>query len=184
MEHDISDKAAWLRCAVERFEGPLVRYAESFTGTPDIARDVVQDTFLRLCEQQPEQLNGRLAEWLFTVCRHRALDVRRKEVRLTTLNENDLETDSTATPCAVAERNEWASELTQLVSMLPHNQREVVRLKFQGGLSYEEISRVTKLSTSNVGFLLHTAIKTLRAKLSRRNEKGSIHEDQKRLCRR
>jgi RNA polymerase sigma-70 factor (ECF subfamily) len=40
-----------------------------------------------------------------------------------------------------------------------------VRLKFQAGLSYREISRVTELSVSNVGYLIHTAIRTLRRQL-------------------
>jgi RNA polymerase sigma-70 factor (ECF subfamily) len=50
--------------------------------------------------------------------------------------------------------------------MLPVNQREVVRLKFQNQLSYEEIAAVTSLSVSNVGFLLHTALKTLRLRMA------------------
>jgi RNA polymerase sigma-70 factor (ECF subfamily) len=48
---------------------------------------------------------------------------------------------------------------------LPSNQQEVFRLKFQNGLRYQEISRVTKQSVSNVGFLLHTAMKTIRRQL-------------------
>lgn len=168
MDHDKSDKAEWLRLAIERFESPLTRYAASLTGDAERARDVVQDTFVRLCGQQPKQLNGCLAEWLFTVCRHRALDVRRKESRMTALTEIILEAEAASepTPSANAERNETAGEMLQLVAKLPRNQQEVLRLKFQGGLSYEEISRVTKLSVSNVGFLLHTAIKTLRQKMS------------------
>ena len=50
------------------------------------------------------------------------------------------------------------------------NQREVVRLKFQAGLSYAEISRVTGHSVSNVGFLLHTALKTLRRQMQREDQ--------------
>ncbi|MEN8713450.1 MAG: sigma factor-like helix-turn-helix DNA-binding protein [Verrucomicrobiales bacterium] len=38
-----------------------------------------------------------------------------------------------------------------------------MRLKFQGDLSYKEISEVTGLSVSNVGFLIHTGIKRLRS---------------------
>ena len=48
--------------------------------------------------------------------------------------------------------------------MLPENQQEVVRLKFQNGMSYREIATVTELSVSNVGFLLHAAIQALRAR--------------------
>jgi RNA polymerase sigma-70 factor (ECF subfamily) len=49
-----------------------------------------------------------------------------------------------------------------MLNGLPKNQREVVYLKFQCDLSYKEISDITKLSVTNVGFLLHTAPKTLR----------------------
>jgi RNA polymerase sigma-70 factor (ECF subfamily) len=52
--------------------------------------------------------------------------------------------------------------LEMYLQRLTPNQREVVVLKFQQGLSYEEISRVTGLSNGNVGFLLHNALKRLR----------------------
>jgi RNA polymerase sigma-70 factor (ECF subfamily) len=49
---------------------------------------------------------------------------------------------------------------------LPANQREVLYLKFQQGLSYKEIGKVTGHSVSNVGFLIHTGMKTLRGKVA------------------
>jgi DNA-directed RNA polymerase specialized sigma24 family protein len=45
-----------------------------------------------------------------------------------------------------------------------------VRLKFQNGFSYQEISRITSLSVGNVGFILHTALKALRQNLSAQPE--------------
>jgi RNA polymerase sigma-70 factor (ECF subfamily) len=48
---------------------------------------------------------------------------------------------------------------------LSDNQREVIRLKFQQGLSYNEISEATGLTSGNVGFLLHTGLKRLRSML-------------------
>ena len=68
-------------------------------------------------------------------------------------------------PAAQAEQNENTQQALRLLESLPANQKEVVRLKFQSGLSYKEISRVTNLSVSNVGFLIHTAIKTLREQM-------------------
>ena len=167
--HDRNSEVEWLRLAVERFASPLTRYAASLTGDADRARDVVQDTFVRLCKQEAKSLNGRLAEWLFTVCRHRALDLCRKENRLIALTENAWEEApaNEATPAMNAERNDTKDEMLRLITTLPRNQQEVLRLKFQAGLRYEEISRVTNLSVSNVGFLLHTAIKTLREKMSK-----------------
>ena len=65
-------------------------------------------------------------------------------------------------PAAIAETRDTAGRLLRLLDSLPGNQQEVLRLKFQNGLSYREISRVTDLSVTNVGFLIHTALKSLR----------------------
>jgi RNA polymerase sigma-70 factor (ECF subfamily) len=70
--------------------------------------------------------------------------------------------DQSPGPFALLDRKERLSSVEGLLTNLPENQREVIRLKFQSGLSYQEISEVTGHSISNVGFLLHTAIKTLR----------------------
>jgi DNA-directed RNA polymerase specialized sigma24 family protein len=48
---------------------------------------------------------------------------------------------------------------------LPPSQREVIRLKFQNGFSYKEISRISGHSVSNVGYLIHAGIKALRGEL-------------------
>jgi RNA polymerase sigma-70 factor (ECF subfamily) len=160
-------RAEWVREALECHEASLLRYALSIAGDPDVARDAVQDTFLRLCEQEPGELQGRLAPWLFTVCRNRLLDVLRKERRMSPLTDVDLETrpSEIPSPAAAAESADSASNVLALMQRLPANQREVVRLKFQGQMSYEEISAVTSLSVGNVGFLLHTALKTLRRQM-------------------
>jgi RNA polymerase sigma-70 factor (ECF subfamily) len=62
----------------------------------------------------------------------------------------------------VLERQESANALFRLLDALSPNQREVIRLKFQNDLSYREIAEVTRLSVTNVGFLLHTGLKNLR----------------------
>lgn len=160
-------KAEWVRTALREHEGALIRYAAQITGDLDRARDVVQDTFLKLCAESPARLDGHLKEWLFTVCRNRALDVMRKEHRMKPMDQIQLEDNVSRepSPAAQAEQNENANQALRLLDALPANQKEVVRLKFQGGLSYKEISRVTNLSVSNVGFLMHTAIKTLRQQM-------------------
>lgn len=164
---EIEAKAEWVRKALREHEGPLIRYAAQITGALDRGRDVVQDTFIRLCAEDPRRLDGKVAEWLFTVCRNRALDVMRKEQRMKPLEESQLPASASRepSPAEQAERNESTRRAEYLVEALPANQKEVVRLKFQAGLSYKEISRVTNLSVSNVGFLIHTAMKTLRQQM-------------------
>ena len=158
----------WIHAAVDQFEGPLVRYAARLTGGVEDARDVVQETFLRLCKANRAEVEPHLAQWLFTVCRNRALEIARKEKRMKTLNEqraSDLATTGHGGAVAL-ERQEAASQVIELLDTLPANQQEVVRLKFQNSLSYKEISAITGLSVTNVGYLLHTAIQTLRGKLN------------------
>ena len=95
---------------------------------------------------------------------------------MTALTEVDLDTRPAAGPApdAQAEAGETAGRALRLLDALPENQREVVRLNFQAGLSYAAISRITGHSVSNVGFLLHTALKTLRQQMQR-EDKGN-HE--------
>lgn len=162
-----SSASEWLRSVVARYEGPLLRYAARFTRDSERARDVVQDTFLRLCREDRTRLDGHLAQWLFQVCRHRALDVQRKEHRMrATLTETlDARADGSPDHVEAAERGETHQAVLGVLAGLPENQQEVVRLKFQNELSYREISEVTGLSVSNVGYLLHVALKTVRERL-------------------
>ena len=64
------------------------------------------------------------------------------------------------------ETRELHQAALELLAELPEHQQEVVRLKFQSGLSYREIGDVTGLSVSNVGYLLHVALKTIRQRLA------------------
>lgn len=164
----------WLSGLLERYEAPLVRYAARLTGDAERARDVVQDVFIRLCAQDAASLDGRVAEWLYTVCRNRAIDVRRRELRMSptaaaVVVESREVVESRAgvesSPADALETRETASRMLTLLATLPDNQQEVVRLKFQSGLSYKQIAAVTSLSVSNVGFLIHTALKAIRARM-------------------
>lgn len=161
------DGDAWVRDAVSRFEGPLSLYARRLLNDAEAARDVVQDVFLRLCGQPRGDVDGHLAEWLFTVCRNRALDVLRKEHRMTRLHDEQVDRCLSPAPGPhdVAEVQDLGARVLSLLDTLPPNQREVIRLKFQNGFSYQEISRISGHSVSNVGYLIHAGIKTLRGRL-------------------
>ena len=146
-------------------QAPLVRYASRLLhGDVERARDVVQDTFVKFIGQPEGAINGHAVEWLFTVCRHRALDVLRKETRVRRFEEGEVERVATAEsrPSASLEAAETHGKLLEMIGQLPPNQQEVVRLKFQNGFSYKEIARITELSVTNVGFLIHTAVTRLR----------------------
>ena len=161
------DHEAWFAEAPERFERPLIRYARGFTRDLERARDVVQDTFLKLLKQDRAALEDHLAEWLYTVVRNGSLDVLRKEGRMTTSDESGFATLTSAAPPPDARllHEEAHGQVLALIERLPERQRECIRLKFQSGLSYKEISRITSHSVSYVGVLIHTGMKTLRQSL-------------------
>ena len=160
-------QSEWVREALLNFEGPLVRYAQRITGELELARDVVQETFLKLCRQDRTEVEGHLSQWLFTVCRNRALDVQRKERRMTTTTTLDQRTSTVGddAPGAAAEQKDSMARLLQQLDRLPDSQQDVIRLKFQNELSYREISEITGLTVSNVGFLLHVGLKRLRERM-------------------
>jgi len=161
---------SWIRAALERFEGPLILHARRFTGDLERARDAVQETFLRLCEQAREEVEPHLAEWLFTVCRHVAMDIRRKD-RGSPERANGSEELERASaepgPQELVAARESGSRVLALLATLPEKQQEVLRLKFQGGLSYKEIQRATGHSLGNVGYLVHVGLSSLRERLAR-----------------
>ena len=68
-------------------------------------------------------------------------------------------------PLDLAERHELSARALELLESLPANQREVIRLKFQNGFSYQEISRISGHTVTNVGYLIHAGIKALRLHL-------------------
>jgi len=160
--------AAWVRSAVERHERALTLYAARLLGDAEAARDVVQETFLRLCSQPKGHVDGRLVEWLFTVCRNRALDVLRKESRMTQLGDEQagVRASDDPGPAELVERRESAARVLDLLDALPPGQREVIRLKFQNGFSYQEISRISGYSVGNVGYLIHVGLKTIRGQIA------------------
>ena len=183
-----------LRGLLDRYERPLIRYAQSIVGDLESARDVVQDTFIRYVRLTagveasddamqanpdiPENRDGPAAvvatpldpsdtkhveAWLFTVTRNRALDYVRKHSRIIAMPlPEERQSEDRGPDEALASRDaaEW---LLKLLDELTPNQREVIRLKFQSDLSYQEISDITGLSVTNVGFLLHVGLKKLRA---------------------
>lgn len=166
--HDGTSKQAWIRSAVAEYEAPLMRYALRKTGCVETARDVVQDTFLKLWQTDPATVNGRLAPWLYTVCRNRAVDVCRKERRMkTTLDDENTNVAVAPPPDSThEEKQQDNSALQTAVKQLNDRQQEAIRLKFQSGLSYKEIAAVMDITVNHVGVLLHNAIKTIREKMS------------------
>lgn len=168
MPGDSHASDAWIQAALAEHECRLTRYALRLTGELEMARDAVQETFLRLCHYQPAELEGHLLPWLFRVCRQRSFDLRRKERRMTRIEQDEsIEFISTEpSPLSLLETREQTSRLVERLGALGENEQEVLRLKFQEGFTYRQIGEITGRTTSHVGVIIHKAIQRLRTELA------------------
>ena len=160
----VETREQFVERALAEYESPLVGYAYGFVHDLERARDIVQDTFIRLCQQDMAKMKDGLKSWLFTVCRNRALDVLRKESRATPLDDDLLKRRAAEAPSPdeSLDQNERVASVMRYLDRLSENQRTVILMKFRDGLSYQEICEATGLSNGNVGFLIHPGLKRLR----------------------
>jgi len=158
-----------MRLVVEvlaRYEQPLMRLALRITGDVELARDVVQDTFIKLCHADRGRIEGHLAAWLFTVCRNRALDVRKKEARMGRLGDVDRVRDERSTgPQRQAAACEMLEMVEEALAGLTEQHREAFRLKFAEDLSYREIGKRMGKSLGTVSKLMAVSLGVVRERL-------------------
>jgi RNA polymerase sigma-70 factor (ECF subfamily) len=173
MESD-TNRRQWVLTALDKFESRLLRYAQRLlggcgAGGADEARDVVQFVFLRLCDQSPEKIGDRLAQWLYTVCRNRAMDVLRTSGRekvnghgrVAVFCEAKHGAAPQADPADSAEQTELHALVRALIEHLPANQREAIDL-WADGFSYQQIAEITSQKEGHVRVLVHRGLKALR----------------------
>ena len=149
---------SWYLKVVEDHKKPLLRYTKKLAPSPQDAQDIVQNTFLKLWNQEFASIKTYVRQWLYTVARNEAFDCHRRKSKLVELDQEDV---LGSIPSNLEKLFE-VSEIFKLISALPVNQQELVVLKFQEGFSYKEISKITGHSVSNIGLLIHQAVTSLR----------------------
>jgi RNA polymerase sigma-70 factor (ECF subfamily) len=145
---------------VTRFERPLLRYARSIVGRGDAAQDVVQEAFVRLLGKVRSVRD--LSAWLGRVTHNLAIDHLRREARMRKLH---TAVAAEPPPPEPAGSSAMTPALERELQRLAVNERAVIVLKVIEGKSYKEISALTGLSTSNVGYLIHHGLKKLASQL-------------------
>jgi RNA polymerase sigma-70 factor (ECF subfamily) len=144
-----------------------IRYRVDDTQTAD---DLVAQTFeqaLRsLGNYRMEQ--APLGAWLFgiahhVVSRHYRSKNRQRWLPLDTISEHE---SNSLLPEDIAIRKETNHRLVRAVAQLPNRERNLIALKFAGGLTNRQIAEVTGLSESNVGVIVYRSLKQLRGILS------------------
>ena len=107
-----------------------------------MAEDALQETLVRAMEHLECVDDHHLRGWLFTVAYHQAMQVkRRRKVRFCGMDEqgNDV-SDAGPGPLGLAEMQDDAVRLRELLEQLPPQQREVIRQRVYEGKRFREIA--------------------------------------------
>lgn len=173
---ELMERRAWIRGVLGEQESALIRYVHQIMGKDlDSAQEVVQEAFLRLWDRSPVDVESYVREWLFRVCRNLAIDIKRKESRMSA-QEVQLDTWVDESPSVEEQLDQKQRQeiVAELVKKLKPQQQEILRLKFQEGLSYHEISRVTGHTVNHIGVLIYNITKKIR-----KNFEKQVSKEQK-----
>lgn len=170
-DEQLSDQAHF-EVIVRRYQGALLRYARGSLAESD-AQDAVQEVFMRLHKTMSKSGLRDITSvgtWLFRVAHNCVADVfRRKKI-------DDRTLEAVATDCAdgssvgctgleEAVHKEDCRLAVKLLDKLPDRERQIVLLKIDQGMSYRQISEVTSLALSTVGYLMNQGLDRLAKEL-------------------
>jgi len=113
-------------------------------------------------EQYRRDLAG-FSTWLFKIAQNLIVDHFRSR-----RNQVSIDDAVNVTAAEITETNlERQSDLSRLASLtrdLPPRDRELIALKYGAGISNREIAKLTGLTESNIGTILHRVVQNLRAR--------------------
>src|SRR3954453_13862302 len=137
-------------------------YVASLLRDRSAAEDVTAQAFERAYRKRSgfSPRRGGRGAWVFGIARNAALDELRKRKRRATL-ENEPADVWSPSPDEEAERAFQREAVRDALAAPEPRDRDLVALKFSGGLSNPEIARVLRISESNVGTLLYRAVEKL-----------------------
>ncbi len=169
------DKEAFARLYEAHFD-KIYRYTLLRVENKAEAEDMTQQVFVRAFESIPSyRWKGvPFSAWLFRIAHNLVIDHVRKKKRKPAVSFDESLAASDSDPQMEVERQLDIEQLTSATRRLTEAQREVVSLRFAGGLSVAEVAKVMGRSGGAVKALQHSAIVTLRRVLlaGESSEKG------------
>ena len=134
-------------------------------GDGPVAEDLTATTFERAWRARTRYRREKAAfsTWLFTIARNIAADHFRRQRPTVPLDAISVQTDGPSVEEKVQHWDEL-ERLGALLARLPARERELVSLKYGAGLTNRSVARLTGLSESNVGTILHRVVRRLRAR--------------------
>lgn len=136
----------------------------------DLTAQIFERVLGRFHQYDPSR--GVFGAWLFAIARSVVIDYIRAQRRRRWLSFDRLHAHAANIPDpeSLAAQHEAHAQLLEALKMLNDRERELIALRFGGGLSNRQIAGHTSLTESNVGVILHRALRKLRQRLE--NEPG------------
>ena len=150
---------------MDRLWPELVRYAARQLGDVELARDIVQETFIQVWERRRAWTpRGSARAYLYRIARHLVIDEkRRRRVRWRWLaRQRQQNSPRPATPAEELDAKLLAEALESAVAALPNRRREVFELVVLRGLSYAEVAAVMGISVQTVANQMSAALRSVR----------------------
>ncbi|HEY5619241.1 MAG TPA: sigma-70 family RNA polymerase sigma factor [Vicinamibacterales bacterium] len=163
------------RTLVSRYASAAVNMAARLVNDRTLAEDLAQDAFVRafarLKTYDPER---RFSAWFFQILHNIAVDhFRRKRVATSSLDELQAggypgppADDAASSPHVDVERKALAAALAKALQCIRTEHREAIVLRYQQGLTVEEIAETLRLPEGTVKTYLHRGRKELAAILA------------------
>lgn len=179
-ERALAGSADAFRVLVELYQRPILSFVGRMVGgDAALADDLAQDVFLRawshLADYDPDR---KFSSWLFKIAHNRTIDQLRRGRLRATFSLDAAADDEPAFEVAAPEegssplRHVESAELARLVQEsiagLRPSYREVLLLRFEQDLQYDEIAGVLGVALGTVKVQLHRARKALARELERR----------------
>lgn len=163
-----------LRQIYEKYKNELLKLAIFLAADAAVAEDIVQDVFVGFVQRSAEagaiwKLKSYLTTSVVNSVRNRIRDEKRHNTEL----KDDFDTIATETnrPEQWAIFNEQISLLSRKMAELPYEQREVITLYMQGGLTFRNIAELQKTNVGTIQGRYRYGIDKLRKLLNSEVEK-------------
>ena len=151
----------------QKHQGGIYNFAYSITRSTEDARDIAQESFIKVFEALPGlKEKAKFSSYLYRTARNLAMDELKKQKRFGSADVLDLEKDKhiDSDPQRSLLLQEQQREVRETAASLGDDYRMVLALRELQDLSYEEISSVMEIPKNSVGVLL------LRARLKFKQE--------------
>lgn len=145
---------------IGRYSDPLYRHALGMTGSPDVAEDILQTSFIKAYSHLGE-VRGRFDAWLFRIVANGCKDWL-KNIRRTHLSyDEDDQPSGYATPDQDLDRTELRLDLDSALAELAPSLREAFIMKHVEGRSYEEMADLLSTTVGALKMRVHRAREAL-----------------------